>query len=417
MKAILAIGILCTIQNLCVSQDFTTWDQQIDSLKIRLKNPTDTVKADALLELGRVFTNKGWSCTNSGQFADAYDAFTSGFDLLEDSGTAQLFRKKELNGNWKKKYWSTLTNMYFNYGHLMGATENMPEGKRYYQRTYALAKTHDDVLNMAYSKSAMALAYLEQDMPDSAQTAIDEAMSYPPELYDYSNYSTLLYIQGTVKHARSEFQSARTSFIKGLIPDRETDGALFHMAINSLGISKTYQSLNMPDSSYFFGLQALIALKKIKEIKMLKIDLASGYENLYQHFNTFGERDSAFKYLKLASTERNYFSQKTIRNMALFQEALLKKQLDIKELEKETIQAQGRTRTYYLASVIGFFLILAIALYMGFRQKQKANAVLAKQKDEVQSALSQLKSTQTQLVQQEKLASLGALTAGIAHEI
>lgn len=38
-------------------------------------------------------------------------------------------------------------------------------------------------------------------------------------------------------------------------------------------------------------------------------------------------------------------------------------------------------------------------------------------KSEVESAMTELKATQSQLVQQEKLASLGQLTAGIAHEI
>jgi len=42
---------------------------------------------------------------------------------------------------------------------------------------------------------------------------------------------------------------------------------------------------------------------------------------------------------------------------------------------------------------------------------------ILKQKEELQEALDHLQSTQVQLIQQEKLASLGQLTAGIAHEI
>jgi two-component system, NtrC family, sensor kinase len=50
-------------------------------------------------------------------------------------------------------------------------------------------------------------------------------------------------------------------------------------------------------------------------------------------------------------------------------------------------------------------------------QVEERTAELVKQKDELQRALAELKNTQTQLIQQEKLASLGELTAGIAHEI
>lgn len=52
----------------------------------------------------------------------------------------------------------------------------------------------------------------------------------------------------------------------------------------------------------------------------------------------------------------------------------------------------------------------AYARYEDFNRLEIAKA-------EVEAAMSKLKATQSQLVQQEKLASLGQLTAGIAHEI
>lgn len=53
---------------------------------------------------------------------------------------------------------------------------------------------------------------------------------------------------------------------------------------------------------------------------------------------------------------------------------------------------------------------IAYSRYEDFVKLEQAKA-------EIESAMSELKATQTQLVQQEKLASLGQLTAGIAHEI
>ena len=66
------------------------------------------------------------------------------------------------------------------------------------------------------------------------------------------------------------------------------------------------------------------------------------------------------------------------------------------EQEQQTIETQSQTLEYEV----------------GLR-----TAALARQTDELRATLAELQATQDQLIQSEKMASLGELTAGIAHEI
>ncbi len=79
-----------------------------------------------------------------------------------------------------------------------------------------------------------------------------------------------------------------------------------------------------------------------------------------------------------------------------------------KALEKERLRAVEMEKEFQLSEK------LKAALEV---QVKERTAELVGQKEELQLALNELKSTQALLIQSEKMASLGELTAGIAHEI
>jgi two-component system NtrC family sensor kinase len=114
---------------------------------------------------------------------------------------------------------------------------------------------------------------------------------------------------------------------------------------------------------------------------------------------------------------------------ALQQSQLDKQTLIAKEKERELLikdkklTVQKAQRDIWLAGAIGF-LLLSFIMFRNYRQKQKANHLLQQQNieleeqpDHVKKAMAELQQTHIQLIQKEKMASLGELTAGITHEI
>ncbi|MBI4645103.1 MAG: DUF4154 domain-containing protein [Bacteroidia bacterium] len=140
---------------------------------------------------------------------------------------------------------------------------------------------------------------------------------------------------------------------------------------------------------------------------------------------------------------RNKLMEKQTKEIAEHQEKIKKQKIT---LSTQSSKIETQKGIIYLS--IGFicvFLIMMFLIYRGFRAKKKINAVLEqkniainRQNEEikiqsdklnktnilleeekrlVEKTLTDLQAAQTQLVNSEKMASLGQLTAGVAHEI
>ncbi|PSL04348.1 sensor histidine kinase [Cecembia rubra] len=79
-----------------------------------------------------------------------------------------------------------------------------------------------------------------------------------------------------------------------------------------------------------------------------------------------------------------------------------------KAIEAERKKAEALEREFKISETLKAQLEIQVA---------ERTAEISKQKEELEEALKELKATQSQLIHAEKMASLGELTAGIAHEI
>ncbi|HOY17060.1 MAG TPA: ATP-binding protein [Haliscomenobacter sp.] len=247
--------------------------------------------------------------------------------------------------------------------------------------------------------------YYEMNNLDSAQFYLTKALNYPLVL----GKGWILLMNGRL-YAKMKKIDTAGSYYRQAIEILQKDKNYKALAGAFISTGELYEQTGNIDSAIYYGKQGLdIAQKKKfnKETVQSYLLLSSAYEKV----NT----KAALQYYKLAIIGKDsLFNQEKQKQLLSFK---FNEELQKSEMKNAQQQSVNKNRVLILLILLTCFVLFIIILVRNNRHKQTANRLLHQQKEEIQSTLSQLRSTQAQLIQSEKLASLGELTAGIAHEI
>jgi len=420
-------NLLCLLLFISWSYSFL-YGQRItsDSVLQKLKTaPRDTGRVELLLEAVKVyyFSKPDTSLLLSLEAASLADElnFQKGHVFaLNNAGESYRFlgdyphslemqlKALQLNREMKDTEEEAGTNGFIGFTYL-----EMGEYRKALEYLLSAKPVHDHFNNTvsgSFVSSHIASCYTFLNKPDSAMWYNQEAIrllqfeAYPP-------LRTLVYDRmGAMYLAMGKYPEASGWYHQSLYYSNVS-----RIQVNISKEQKFLSDLHFrqghTDSAIYFGRLAF----SNSQGNLQKPHSLDASMLLSRIFHQKGETDSAYYYLGIAmNLKDSIYGPDQFRKLQLL---MLDEQKRQQELIQDQIEYRNRIKYIALFFLLGFLAILAIIQRRNNILKQNTNRELEQKKENLEKTIAALKSAQSQLIQSEKMASLGELTAGIAHEI
>ena len=283
------------------------------------------------------------------------------------------------------------------------------KARHYFFRSKKIDETTHNNWELILMLMNIGKSYQRQNIRDSAVLFLNQGLELMKEKNFYFFSDNLFTTLGQLEATDGNDSEALAYFRKS-IPYSIAKNGHANLSDTYQGIAALYKKSGQTDSCIYYGQKSFASAQSVNYLKGI---LASSQllSDVYEGFNI----NEAFKYYKIAMAAKDsLFNAERVKQV---QNLGFAEQQRLQTLDDAKLEYANKLKLYALLTLVGVFLLIAIILFINNRNKQAANSMLHQQKEEIQKTLTELKTTQSQLIQSEKMASLGELTAGIAHEI